>query len=102
MKTALILTARKERDSEVPYPLIPFYKDTCLIDRTLCILRELNFSNILMVVGDKPEMFKSYASNDVTIIENEDYEFTSSLGSLIKAKKYIDEDFLLIEGDTFF
>ena len=102
MKTALILTARKERDSEVPYPLIPFYKDTSLIDRTLCILRELNFSNILMVVGDKPEMFKCYASNDVTIIENEDYEFTSSLGSLIKAKEYIDEDFLLIEGDTFF
>lgn len=33
MKTAVILAARKERDSELPYPLIPFAEDLCLMDR---------------------------------------------------------------------
>ena len=52
MKTAVILTARRERDSDIPYPLIPFDGEKCLIDRTLDILRQLGIVNIVMVTGD--------------------------------------------------
>lgn len=102
MSTAVILTARKERDSELPYPLIPFSDGIALIDRTLQILRELRFTKILMVVGYRAELFQKYQSDDVLLIENPDYPFTSSMASLAMVDKYVDEDFLLVEGDTFY
>ena len=40
MKTAVILAARKEQDSEQPYPILPFAEGRCLIDRSLSILRK--------------------------------------------------------------
>jgi len=102
MKTAVILTARREKDSEIPYPLIPFEGETCLIDRSLSLLRELNYNRIILVVGYKAEMFKKYQSEDVVLVYNPDYEFTSSMGSLALVKDLVKEDFLLLEGDTFY
>lgn len=102
MKTAVILAARKERDCEKPYPLIPFAEDGCLIDRTLLILKDCGYENILVVVGYRSELFEKYKGEGVRIIVNKDYEFTASMSSLACCRDYIDEDFLLIEGDTFF
>lgn len=102
MKTAVILAARREKDSDIPYPLMSFAEGHCLLDRTLGILREQHFSNILIVVGYKAEMFERYASDDVRLIVNEEYEFMASMGSLALVRDYVTEDFLLIESDTFF
>ena len=102
MKTAVILTARKEKDSPIPYPLLPFDENTCLIDRSIAILRELNYNRIILVIGYKAEMFQKYQSDDVILVNNPDYEFTSSMGSLAMIKDWIKEDFLLLEGDTFY
>lgn len=102
MNTAVILAARREKDSEIPYPLMPFADKLCLLDRTLEILRNLHFNNILLVVGYKAQLFSKYATENVKLIENKDYEFTASMGSLALAKEYINEDFLLIESDTFY
>ena len=35
MKTAVILSARKDKGTDVPYPLKPYHEDICLIDRTI-------------------------------------------------------------------
>ncbi len=102
MKTAVILTARKERESEIPFPLIPYEGDVCLIDRTLSVLRECGFTNIVLVVGFRGELFEKYISEDVKLVYNKEYEFTASMGSLALCKDIIREDFLLVEGDTFF
>lgn len=102
MNTAIILSARKERNSLVPYPLREFIAGVCLIDRTLSILRENGFSKIIIVVGYRSDLFEKYKSDDVTIIVNKDYEFTASMGSLALCQNLVDEDFLLVEGDTFF
>ena len=102
MKTAVILTARKERDSVVPYPLLRFSEGVCLLDRTLQILREAGYQHIVIVIGYKAELFSKYESTDVTLIINQDYEFTSSMGSLALIESVVREDFLLIEGDTFY
>lgn len=102
MKTAVILTARKERDSDIPYTLIPYNKDICLLERTLALLREYCYERIIIVIGYKKELFEKYKADDVTIVVNEDYEFTSSMGSLALCKSLITDDFLLVEGDTFY
>jgi thiamine kinase-like enzyme/choline kinase len=102
MNTAVILTARKERSSEIPYPLLAFDENQCLIDRTLSLLKEVGISRILMIVGYRAELFKKYRSSDVVLIKAPNYEFTGSMASLAVAYDYIDDDFILVEGDTFF
>lgn len=101
-KKAVILAARREKDSKIPYPLKCFAKDLCLLDRTLAILRDLHFDDILLVVGYKAELFQKYAAEGIKLIENKEYEFTASMGSLALTKDFINEDFLLIESDTFY
>lgn len=106
MNTAVILAARKEQNSCIPYPLKEFFigdgKKTCLLERILLILEEYVFSNILIVVGYQKHLFTKFANKDVHLIDNQEYEFTSSMGSLAVVEPYIKEDFLLIESDTFF
>lgn len=102
MNTAVILAARREKDSEIPYPLKTFASGLCLLDRTLSILRELNMQNIYIVVGYKAELFRKYEADDVTLVLNPKYEFTASMGSLAMIKNLVKEDFMLIESDTFF
>lgn len=53
MKTAVILSARKDKDTETPYPLKPYYENSCLIDRTIEALTALSYDNILLIVGGK-------------------------------------------------
>ena len=101
-KLAVILTARKEKGADIPYPLIPFDKDLCLIDRNISLLREVGMSRILLIVGYRAELFQKYQSDDIQLIKAPNYEFTSSMASLAAAKDSIDEDFILVEGDTFF
>jgi len=102
MKTAVILTARKERESDIPYPLLAFDESQCLIDRTISILRELGIDRIVLIVGYRSELFDKYRSEDVIILKASNYEFTGSMASLAAASDVIDDDFLLVEGDTFF
>lgn len=102
MNTAVILAARREKETEIPYPLKSYVDSECLIDRTLRILREVGYTRILLVVGYRAELFDKYKADDVAIIVNENYEFTSSMASLALVKDFVDGDFLLLEGDTFY
>lgn len=102
MKTAVILSARKDKDTEIPYPLKPYYENSCLIDRTIEALTALNYDNILLVVGGQAQLYQRYASETVRLVLNPDFKFTSSMGSLAMAAPYVKDDFLLVEGDTFY
>ena len=102
MKTAVILSARKDKDTEIPYPLKPYYENSCLIDRTIEALTALSYDNILLIVGGQAQLYQRYASETVRLVLNPDFKFTSSMGSLAMAAPYIKDDFLLIEGDTFY
>lgn len=102
MSTAVILAARQERDSDVPYPLMPFEEGKCLIDRTLEILRGSGYRKILIVAGFRFDMFKRFSENGVSVVPAPDYRHTASMASLATVRNLVDEDFLLIEGDTFY
>ncbi|MCH5175043.1 MAG: phosphotransferase [Prevotellaceae bacterium] len=102
IKTAVILTARKERDSGIPYPLQPFDGNICLIDRTITLLSNNGFKHIIIVVGFQDHLFEKYASELVNIVKAPNYKYTASMASLAAAKDIIHEDFVLIEGDTFY
>lgn len=102
MKTAVILSARKDKGTDIPYPLRPYHDGVCLIDRTIEALTALEYDNIILVVGYQAEKYHKFASEHVHLVLNADYKFTSSMGSLALAAPYINDDFLLVEGDTFY
>lgn len=102
MKTAVILSARKDKGTNVPYPLRPYHEDVCLMDRTIEALTALDYTDIYLVVGWQAELYQKYASEHVHLVLNTDYKFTSSMGSLAAVAPYIKDDFLLVEGDTFY
>lgn len=102
MKTAVILSARLDKDTEIPYPLKPYYENVCLLDRTLEALTALGYARVYLILGGQFQQYQRYASDNVKLLFNPDYRFTSSMGSLAVAAPYIDSDFLLVEGDTFY
>lgn len=53
MKTAVILSARQDKDTQIPYPLKPYHKDMCLMDRTIEALTALDYTDIYLIVGGK-------------------------------------------------
>ena len=68
MNTAVILCARKERDSKIPYPLIPFSEGVTLLGRSIDILQEIGINKIYVVIGYQADMFKPYEGADVQLI----------------------------------
>ena len=101
MKTAVILAARKELDVDVPYPLLDIGDGTCLLERTMTVLQSTGIKRIILVVGFREELFKKYLNQNVSLVYNPDYEFTSSMSSLAIVRNLVEDDFLLIEADTF-
>lgn len=51
MKTAVILSARQDKGTSLPYPLKAYHEDICLMDRTIEALTALDFSDIYLIVG---------------------------------------------------
>lgn len=50
MKTAVILSARLDKGTTIPYPLKPYHEDICLMDRTIEALTALDYSDIYLIV----------------------------------------------------
>ena len=99
---AVILSARKDKTTEIPFPLLPYDDEQCLVDRTLSLVKEAGIGHVILVVGYRAELFEKYRSDNVQIVLAPNYEFSASMASLAAARNYINEDFILIEGDTFF
>lgn len=99
---AIVLAARKERTSEIPFPLMPYVEGQCLIDRTLSLLKGVGVKRIVLAVGYRAELFEKYRSEQVQIVKATNYEFSASMATLAAVADYVNEDFLLVEGDTFF
>lgn len=99
---AVILSARKDKTTEIPFPLLPYDDEQCLVDRTLSLVKEAGIGRVILVVGYRAELFEKYRSDNVQIVLAPNYEFSASMASLAAARDYINDDFILIEGDTFF
>lgn len=79
-----------------------------LIERTLKILDKKKLSKIVIVVGYKKQGLIEFVQNldvrtPVVFIENDDFDKTNNIYSLLLAKKYLQkEDTLLLESDIIF
>lgn len=106
INTAVILAARKESDSQVPYPLMVYNKKNekpeHLMNRHLQLLAEVGINKIIIVTGYCADLFEQFESDNVRCVENPNFANTSSMASLALAGDLIDDDFLLIESDVIY
>ena len=96
---AVILSAGKSKFFDTPVSLLQIDEEK-IIERTIRQLRDIGIKKIVVVVGYKAEQFKDIVDEDIIIVENPNYKWSGTMESLSKAAPYIENDFILIEGDV--
>ncbi|WP_302631949.1 phosphotransferase [uncultured Clostridium sp.] len=96
--TAVILAAGKNNNFNETISMLKINEEV-LIERTINLLRNNKIENIIVVSGYRSEEIKDKLDDDITIVENLEYKWTGTMYSLASAKEYINDDFILIEGD---
>ncbi|BBA52384.1 winged helix-turn-helix transcriptional regulator [Fusobacterium varium] len=103
IKTAVILAAGETLDFDKPVGFLEIF-DSTLIERTIKLLLKHNIEKIIIAAGYKAEYYKKLSKKytNVKIIENKKYKTTGNMYSLYLLRKYLQEDFILLEGDLVF
>lgn len=101
--TAVVLAAGYREGFNIPIAAMEL-EGKPIIKEIVNKLSEQGFRKVIVVAGYNKEIIENILKDEsnVTVIENEKYKWTGSMSSLAKAKDFIDDDFLLIEGDLIF
>lgn len=104
IETAVILSAGETLDFNYPVSFLEIYNEETVINRMLRILKSSGIKKVVIVTGYKAEFFKnfSYEGLEIILTNNKLYKTTGNMYSLYLTREYIQEDFLLIEGDLIF
>jgi choline kinase len=107
-KTALLLLAGRgsrlqEFTQETPKCLVQVNGKT-ILERMLANLEAYGIAKVIMVVGYQREKIINAVNGkrpnlDIQFVVNSEWDKTNNIVSLYMAKDYLNEDFLLIEGD---
>lgn len=103
VKEAVILAAGYNKHFNEP-PGFLKVEEFRILERIVNQLTNNGIEKIVIVTGYKEEYYKEFAKNhdDIYCVTNEDYKWTGTMYSLALAKKYITDDFILIESDLIF
>lgn len=103
IKQAVILAAGRVESFGKPTGMLGI-EDFKLIDRTMNILKENGITKVVIVTGYESSYYEEYFQNskNVKLVKSDKYKWTGTMHSLSLAKKYITDDFLLIENDLIF
>ncbi|WP_032122626.1 phosphocholine cytidylyltransferase/choline kinase family protein [Clostridium amazonitimonense] len=99
---AVILAAGEREEFGRPVGLLDL-PDCKVIERTLDILEENGIRDILVVTGYKDNYYEELAEKrGFKTIKNSKYKWTGTMHSLVLAKDFIKDDFILVESDLVF
>lgn len=105
MKAILLAAGRGTRISRmveaVPKSTLPI-NGTPLIRHTVKMLTDIGIECIVCVGYQREKIFKALEGLEVTYCINPFYDVTNSIASLWFAKKYIDDDILILNADVYF
>ena len=103
IKVAVILAAGETLDFDKPVGFLKIF-DSTLIERTIKLLSKYNIEKIIIASGYKSEFYKKLLKKypNIKIIENKKYKTRGNMYSLYLLRKYLQEDFILLEGDLVF
>lgn len=99
IRTAVFLAAGSNKEFEKPEGLLEI-GGIPLIEHMITALHHQGIERFVVVVGSRKEEYAVYFANrDVRLVENSRYKWTGTMASLMAAKEYLTEDFLLVEGN---
>ncbi len=101
IRQAVILAAGEREDFDKPATFLEI-EGTTIIERLIRILKDKEINRIIIIVGYKSYYFENLNIKDVELIYSDRFKWTGTMHSLVLAENYIDEDFLLIEGNLIF
>lgn len=103
IRTAVILAAGETADFDRPVGFLQLGEEE-LIQRNIRLLLKNKIEKIIIVAGYKAEYYKKLVNKypEIKIIENKKYNVTGNMYSLYLTRKYLQENFLLLEGDLIF
>ncbi len=97
-------TRMKEKLKDVPKPMAPVLGKPFL-EHQICYLREQGITDIILAVYNMADKIKSYFGNGsrwlVDLTYSEEEMPLGTAGAIKKAQKYIDDTFLVLNGDTY-
>ena len=107
IKKALILAAGKGTrlwpiSASTPKPLLKI-KGTPIIENTINILISKGIETIYIVVGYRKNKFTYLKDKykEVKLIHIKDYETTNTAVALHRSRKYLNDNFIILEGDLY-
>lgn len=99
VKAAIILAAGESQDFQEPVGSLKL-GDKTVIERLIRLLRESGIEKIIIVAGYKSSFYESLGKKEnIIVLTNNVYKESGTMVSLALAKDYLDDDFLLVEGD---
>lgn len=103
VKEAVILAAGYNKFFNQP-PGFLKVEEFKIVERAIQQLKNNGIEKIVIVTGYKEEYYKKLAKDrkDIYCVSNEDYKWTGTMASLALSKKYITDDFILVENDMIF
>ncbi|MGL5150730.1 MAG: NTP transferase domain-containing protein [Clostridium sp.] len=103
VKSAVILAAGRKKDFNVSPAGLKVNGDM-IINTTIRNLKMCGIEKIVVVLGYGKNEIKNNLidSENIVIVESDNYENTGSMSSLILVTPFINEDFILVEGDVYF
>lgn len=102
INTAVILASGYSNAFDIPSCLLKVDHQT-MIKRTIDMLKNRNIYEVYIIVGYKKNLIIEELENEnVNFIINSIYTSNGTMKSLSLLKKYLNKDFILIEGNLFF
>lgn len=101
IKEAVILAAGERKDFNKPATFLEIEEMT-IIERLIRILKNNGIDRIIIVVGYENHYFDNLNIKEVELVYSDRFKWTGTMESLSLVEEYVNEDFLLIEGDLIF
>lgn len=100
---AVILAAGESKDFDFPNGFIKL-DDQIIIERSINLLLELGIKYIYIIVGYRKEYYENLTKkySEIILIENKNYNTSSSYYSLYLVKDYLTDSFLLLDSDIIY
>lgn len=91
-----------------PKSMVHLYNDETIFERQLRLLQEAGITDVVITTGPYPEMLKNicnkpcYRNMHFSFPHNEIFDSSNYIYSMYKARKYLNDDILMMHGDLVF
>ena len=97
-----------ELTAHAPKSMVHLYNDETIFERQIRLIQEAGIREVVITTGPYPEMIKEICNKECfqnmhfVFSHNEKYDQTNYICSMYNARKYLDDDIIMMHGDLVF